>query len=247
MMIKLDNVSKIFDTDKNIKVIDDVSISIEKGEFVVLIGPSGCGKTTLLNMMAGYEAPSSGSIKMNEEKITGPSHTRAVLSQENTLYPWLNVSSNIAYGLKARGISKDIINKRTSSILKEVGLSDYAKHKTFEISGGMKQRVSLAQTLVNDPSVILLDEPFGALDSLTRNKMQRLLHNLWIEKSLTIFMITHDIDEALLLASKIYVMSNDADKTIKTFKPEFYKSENYERVNLETSFIDFKKEIIALI
>lgn len=246
-MIKVNHVKKEFKGNQKTLALQDVNISIEPHEFVVIIGPSGCGKTTLLNMIAGYDSPTEGEILMHGKKVTQPHHTRAVISQENTLYPWLNVSQNIAYGMKARGLDKHTIEQNTQRILEDVNLSDYAKHKTFEISGGMKQRVSLARTLINDPEVILLDEPLGALDTLTRRNMQNLIHDLWKDKNLTVLMITHDIEEALLLATKIYVMSKGPGKIINEYHPTFYQSENFDTVNLEQSFVNMKKEIMEQI
>lgn len=246
-MIKIKNVKKEYEGNQKTLALKNINIIIQPQEFVVLIGPSGCGKTTLLNMIAGYDTPSDGEILMHQKPIKGPNHTRAVISQENALYPWLNVSQNIAYGMKARKMDKAIIEENTQKILKDVHLSDYAKHKIFEISGGMKQRVSLAQTLINDPEVILLDEPLGALDTLTRRSMQSLIHDLWCDKKLTVFMITHDIEEALLLATKIYVMSSGPGTIINEYHPTFYKSENYDTVYLEKEFIEMKKEIMAQI
>ncbi len=243
-MIKIKNVKKEYKGERNTVALKDVNFEIKPHEFVVIIGPSGCGKTTLLNMIAGYDSPSEGEILMHDSPIKNPNHTRAVISQENALYPWLNVSQNIAYGMKARKIKKDIIEENTNKILKDVHLSDYAHHKTFEISGGMKQRVALARTLINDPEVILLDEPLGALDTLTRRSMQTLIHDLWRDKALTVFMITHDIEEALLLATKIYVMSSSPGTIINEYHPEFYKSENLETVILEKEFLEMKKEIM---
>lgn len=246
-MIKVNHVKKEFKGNQKTLALQDVNINIEPHEFVAIIGPSGCGKTTLLNMIAGYDSPTEGEILMHGKKVTQPHHTRAVISQENTLYPWLNVSQNIAYGMKARGLNKHTIEQNTQKILEDVNLSDYAKHKTFEISGGMKQRVSLARTLINDPEVILLDEPLGALDTLTRRNMQNLIHDLWKDKNLTVLMITHDIEEALLLATKIYVMSKGPGKIINEYHPTFYQSENFDTVNLEQSFVNMKKEIMEQI
>ena len=246
-MIEVKNVKKEFTGSQRTVALKDVNITINPQEFVVIIGPSGCGKTTLLNMIAGYETLSEGEILMHDTPITQPNHTRAVISQDNTLYPWLNVSQNIAYGMKARKMDKKQIEINTERILKDVHLSDYAKHKTFEISGGMKQRVSLARTLINDPEVILLDEPLGALDTLTRKNMQKLIHDLWCDKKLTVLMITHDIEEALMLATKIYVMSSSPGKIINEYHPKFYQSKNYDTVYLEQDFIAMKKEIMSQI
>lgn len=246
-MIEVKNLKKVYNGKNKTVALKDINFDIKEKEFVVVIGPSGCGKTTLLKMIAGYETPSEGNVLMHGHPISKPSHTRAVISQENALYPWLNVSQNIAYGMKARGVNKKQIEKNTKSILSDVHLSDFATHKIFEISGGMKQRVSLAQTLINDPEVILLDEPLGALDTLTRKNMQSLIHDLWKEKDLTILMITHDIEEALLLATKIYVMSSSPGQIIREYNPEFYLRDMDDKLHLDKEFIQMKQEIMELI
>lgn len=242
-MIKISNLNKRF-SDDGPNILQDVNFQVSEGEFVVLIGPSGCGKSTLLNLLAGYDELSSGELLMHGETIQGPSHKRAVISQVNTLYPWYNVEQNIAYGLKMRKQATDLITTRTEAILKDVQLEQYRKHKVFEISGGMKQRVSLARTLINDSELILMDEPLGALDSLTRTSMQKLIHDLWKDKGLTILMITHDIEEALLLADRVIVMSKVPGRIIAEFKPNFNHVATFDEVITSPEFMEMKLEIM---
>lgn len=244
-MIQIKEVSKSFD--KGTPVLDHIDFTVNRGDFVAIVGPSGCGKSTLLNMIAGYDFPTTGSIMMNNSIIKGPSYKRAVVSQDNTLFPWLNVEANISYGLKIRKQDKETIKIKTKSILEEVGLFDFRKHKIFELSGGMRQRVALARTLVNDSELILMDEPLGALDSLTRSVMQTLVHRLWLENNLTVLMITHDIDEALLLANKVLVFSDQPGRIIAEFQPEFYKNPSIEEVSLLNEFSELKYEIMKLL
>lgn len=243
-MIEIKNVNKVYKGKLETVALKDVNITIDQHEFVVIVGPSGCGKTTLLNMIAGYDHATSGEVLMYGKEITQPSFKRGVISQDCALYPWLDVTGNVDYGMKARNIDSKTIKSKTTQILKDVGLSEFSTHKTFELSGGMKQRVSLAQTLINDPEVILMDEPLGALDTLTRATMQKLIHSLWKEKALTILMITHDIEEALQLATKIYVMSSSPGTIIEAYHPTFYKQENQDLVLLDTSFIAMKQHIL---
>lgn len=244
-MIRIESVSKQYSDDK--EVLKGISFSIDKGDFVAVVGPSGCGKSTLLNMIAGYDTPTEGHVLMNGVSIEGPSYKRAVVSQDNTLFPWLNVERNIAYGLKIRGQNRATIQSKTSSILEDVGLLEYRHHKIFELSGGMRQRVALARTLINDSELILMDEPLGALDSLTRASMQSLVHQLWLEQSLTIMMITHDIEEALLLANKVIVLSDQPGSVIAEFYPDFYKNDNLDDLSVNEEFTSMKLEILQLL
>lgn len=245
-MIQIDNLYKKYDESGDY-IINDISFTVDKGEFVVLIGPSGCGKSTILNMVAGYSQPSSGVMLMNDRPILGPSYTRGVISQENTLLPWYNVQQNISYGLRMRNYHKKEIAERTEGILEDVDLTSYQHHKIYELSGGMKQRVALARTLVNDSELLLMDEPLGALDTLTRTSMQGLIRKLWFNKQLTVLMITHDIEEALLLATKIIVLSKRGGHIVSEFHPTFSASDDFERVSSSEAFQTMKFEIMKLL
>jgi len=205
----------------DLKVVDNFNLEMDHGEFVCILGPSGCGKSTILKTIAGYLNNYSGDVLMNGEKIEKPSKDRGVVFQAPTLYPWLSVYDNVAFGPKSLGKNKEEIDKIVTTFLDEVNLEGFEDTKTFELSGGMKQRVSLARTLANYPQVILMDEPFGALDALTRVTMQELIRKIWKKHNSTIFLITHDVDEALALATKIIVMGKRPTTIIKEYQVDF--------------------------
>jgi NitT/TauT family transport system ATP-binding protein len=188
-------------------VLDDVSLSAAPGAFVALVGPSGSGKTTLLRLIAGLEQPTQGEVWVNGRPIAGPDPSRALVFQEPTLFPWRTVWQNIALGLEARGrrVPKD--DPRVRAVLERVGLSAFATAYPLQLSGGMAQRAALARVLVNEPALLLLDEPLGQLDALTRLAMQRELLRLWDSDSFTALLVTHDVDEALVLADRVIVLS----------------------------------------
>lgn len=203
------------------EALKDINLDINRGEFVCVLGPSGCGKSTLLKIIAGFNKPSTGTRTMNGEPIRKPDWHRGVVFQSPTLYPWLNVFQNVEYGLKMRKIPKQERKEIVDKYLELVGLSDFAKQKPYELSGGMKQRASLARVLVNQPEMILMDEPFGALDALTRQNMQTLTRQIWTKTGNTIFLITHDVDEALCLGTSIIVMSERPGRILKKIEVDF--------------------------
>ncbi len=215
-----------------------------------MLGPSGCGKSTLLNILAGFMFPTSGEVYVKGEKVVGPSKDRGVVFQSPTLYPWLNVEENIEFGPKLQGISKEKREEIADRMLRSVSLTEFKSSKVYELSGGMKQRASLARVLANDPEIILMDEPFSALDALTRLKMQKLIRTIWHEEERTIFMITHDIDEALSLATKIIILTSlpgSVDEIIETtFTFEALKDEK-SRVHINEEYVKLKEHILDLI
>jgi NitT/TauT family transport system ATP-binding protein len=192
---------------ESLPVLQDVSLRAAPGEFVALLGPSGCGKSTLLRLVAGLDAPRRGRIVVNGAVITGPDPSRVVVFQDPTLFPWRTVWHNAALGLEARGTLKRD-RDRVDEALELVGLDRFARAYPHQLSGGMAQRASLARALVNDPSLLILDEPLGKLDSLTRLAMQGELVRLWQRKGFTVLMVTHDVEEALLLAGRVIVFSD---------------------------------------
>lgn len=208
MTVVFNEVSLKFNT-KNNYVVKDINLQIEKGEFVCLLGPSGCGKSSLLSMLAGFNQPSSGEILVNDELVKRPDLNRTLVFQEYALFPWLNVIQNVAFGLKNIIDSRDERYLLASRYLKMVGLLNNARDQISELSGGMKQRVAIARALAVKPELLLMDEPFGALDDKTRQDMQELLIEIWQDLKPSILFVTHSIDEALLLADRIIVMDKN--------------------------------------
>jgi len=188
-----------------IDAVHEVSLHIEPGEFVTLIGPSGCGKSTLLNMVAGFMMPTSGSVMLDGKKIKGPGADRGVVFQQYSLFPWLTVRKNVEFGMRMKGLSDREPAART--LLGLAGLLAFADHYPDQLSGGMKQRVGIVRALATSPQVLLMDEPFGALDSQTRIVMQQILTNMWQKFRISVLFITHDIDEAIFLSDRVYVMT----------------------------------------
>ena len=188
-------------------VLNRVNLCVRSGQLACILGPSGCGKSTLLNIIAGFERPTSGCVLVNNRKIDGPGSDRGVVFQEDALFPWLSVRQNIGYGLVRAGRSQKEIREKVCRFIQLVGLEGYSEFYQDQLSGGMKQRVALARVLVNEPDALLMDEPFAALDAMARASMQSLLLDVWGTLPQTILFITHDVDEALILSDRIYVMT----------------------------------------
>ncbi|MXN50948.1 ATP-binding cassette domain-containing protein [Shinella sp. AETb1-6] len=206
--LDIEGVTHRYDLDgRDLQVLDNVSIVIEPGEFVALLGPSGCGKSTLLRLAAGLETPTTGRVLEDGRPIIAPDPDRLLVFQDATLFPWRTVRDNVAIGLEARGLIREL-EYRIDEVLKLVKLEGFADVYPHQLSGGMAQRAALARALVNDPKLLLLDEPFGKLDSLTRLKMQNELLELWKSAGFTALLVTHDVEEALLLADRVIVLSD---------------------------------------
>jgi NitT/TauT family transport system ATP-binding protein len=217
--IAIRNVSRIFysPSGERIEAIKDINLEVEDafsaagrdiGEFRVLLGPSGCGKSTLLRMIAGLDKPTSGEVQVNGVPVTGPSKDRGMVFQKYTSFPWLSVRENVEYGMRINHVPDAQRKETADHLLKEVGLTEFADVYPDTLSGGMQQRVAIARTLALRPSVILMDEPFGALDAQTRSDMQQLLLKIWDETACTILFVTHDVEEAVYLADRIFIMSS---------------------------------------
>ena len=201
--------------------VQDVSLSIAPGEFVCVLGPSGCGKSTLLGALAGHWTPSRGSIHVDGAPVAGPHPDRGLVFQQHALFPWKKVLDNVAFGLKMQGVGRRERRERARELLGLVGLAGFEDRYPVQLSGGMQQRVEIARVLINHPRVMLMDEPFGALDAQTRLKMQELLLDVWARVNTTIVFITHDIDEALFLADRILVMSPRPGRIIDEIRLDF--------------------------
>ncbi|MCE1272856.1 MAG: ATP-binding cassette domain-containing protein [Acinetobacter sp.] len=232
---------------QTVPVLQDINLKIEEGTLTVILGESGCGKTTLLNILAGFQKPSSGQIKLDHEVVTAPDARRAVVFQDHALLPWLNVSENIGFALQLKGLKEQEIQQQVDAILKIVGLSHVAKANIWELSGGMKQRVGIARALISHAAFILLDEPFAALDAFTRETMQQLVLDLWIEQNKSFFLITHDIEEALLLSNQLVLMTARPGKIVETLKLDFaerYKQgESIRAIKSDPKFIQLREQL----
>ncbi|ELW9268731.1 ATP-binding cassette domain-containing protein [Acinetobacter baumannii] len=228
-------------------VLQDINLTIEEGSLTVILGESGCGKTTLLNILAGFQKPSSGDVLVNHEVVTGPDVTRAVVFQDHALLPWLNVADNVGFALQLKGLKRAEIEKQVSAILKIVGLSHVEKANIWELSGGMKQRVGIARALISHAPFILLDEPFAALDAFTRENMQQLVLDLWIQQNKSFFLITHDIEEALLLSNQLVLMTAHPGKIVETlhldFANRYRQGESIRSIKSDSQFIQLREQL----
>lgn len=191
-----------------VEALQPIDLSIQSGEFVALIGPSGCGKSTLLDIVAGFHKPTAGSVWVNDKKVTKPDIDRGMVFQQYALFPWLSVRDNIAFGLREMGVERERREAIANQHLEMVGLSEFGDAKPASLSGGMKQRVALARAFATDPATILMDEPFGALDALTRSFLQQELLKIWRKSGKTVLLVTHSVQEALFLATRVIVMTS---------------------------------------
>ena len=218
-ILDMTGVSKVFPLNgRPIHALKDVNLQIQKGEFVCLIGASGCGKSTLLRIMGGFETVSSGSARMYHSPIQEPGPERGMVFQDYGLFPWLTVRQNIAFGPKQRGLPEARLREIADHFINMVGLGKFADHFPSQLSGGMKQRVSIARALANDCEVLLMDEPFGALDALTREVLQQELLDIWAKTRLTVIFVTHAVEEAVLLADRVVVMTAGPGRVEKDYR-----------------------------
>jgi NitT/TauT family transport system ATP-binding protein/sulfonate transport system ATP-binding protein len=238
-ILDIDNVSKVYNLNGHpINALKDVNLQIKKGEFICLIGASGCGKSTLLRIMGGFETVSTGTAKMYHTAITEPSSERGMVFQDYGLFPWLTVRQNIGFGPKQQGLPEAKLKELTDHYLNMVGLTKFANHFPSQLSGGMKQRVSIARVLANDCEVLLMDEPFGALDALTREVLQKELLDIWEKTKLTVIFVTHAVEEAVLLADRVVVMTAgpgrvERDYRIPLERPRCITSPEFNQVRQE--------------
>ena len=233
-----------------VEALKDVSFTLKEGELLSVLGPSGCGKTTLLNMVAGFINPTGGSVALGDKTIEGPGVERGMVFQQGALFEWLPVTKNVDFGLRMKKMDETEAEALVLKWLDIVGLQGFGDTPTYQLSGGMQQRVALARCLVNDPDVILMDEPLGALDALTREKMQSLILELWKETGKTIMIITHSVEEALLLGERLFVMAPRPGRIHKEYQLPFAElglSESLREIKKLPDFNSVREEILTMI
>lgn len=211
MLLVIQGLNKHFDNSDK-ATLNEIDLEIESGEFVCIVGASGCGKSTLLNLVAGLEKPTGGKILLDGKEVTGPGADRTVMFQEHGLFPWLNVIENVKFGMKLAGVPKDEQEQKAMHYLKMVHLEDYKDYPIHQISGGMRQRTALARALTMDSKVLLMDEPFSALDKQTSNRLREELQRIWMETKKTILFITHSVEEAVYLGDRVVALSPDTGR-----------------------------------
>ena len=241
-VLKLDNVSKSFakiETDDVTHALSSVTTTMESGEFISMVGPSGCGKSTILRLVAGLIQPTTGSLTLNGKPIEGPGPDRGMMFQKATLFPWLTVYDNIAFSLKMQGKLKGNEDK-VEEMIKTIGLQDFREDYPGQLSGGMAQRVALVRSLINEPPVLLLDEPLGALDAFTRMNMQDEILRIWQKKQQLAIMVTHDVDEAIYMGTRVLVMDSHPGRIVSDLKIE----QPYPRDRSSREFVEYRNEIL---
>ncbi|MGC7870231.1 ABC transporter ATP-binding protein [Desulfosporosinus sp. SYSU MS00001] len=243
----IDQVGKVFSTKGGEMVaLDRTSFKVKEGEFITILGPSGCGKSTILRIVAGLEEPSSGKVYLDGHEVKGPGSDRGMVFQSYTLYPWLTVEDNITFGLRLKGTSRKQCKEVAQHYLELIGLSGFEKHYPIQLSGGMKQRVAIARALANDPEILLMDEPFGALDAQTRSIMQEILLKVWEESKKTILFITHDVEESIFLADSVYVMTARPGRLKENIPVNLPRPRDY-NIKSSSEFLNLKTQLLDLI
>jgi NitT/TauT family transport system ATP-binding protein len=244
--LEVENISKVYPGKGKqlLTVLKDINIKIFPREFICLVGTSGCGKSTLLNIVAGLLPPSTGEVLVDGQSVTGrPGSDRGMVFQGYTLYPWLTVAQNVAFGLQFQNMTKTDKRDQVNYFLNVVGLENFASNYPKQLSGGMKQRVAIARALANEPAVLLMDEPFGALDAQTKEQMQEFLLELWEKTHVTVLMITHDVEEAIYLSQRIYVLGAGQVKgDISIGLPEHRELD----IKLTPEFVDIKRQVLSV-
>lgn len=244
--LKLDDVAYSYTGRRNDKpILQGVSLDVHAGEFVSIMGPSGCGKSTLLNIVAGFEEPSAGTVTNAGKLVDRPGPDRGFVFQKPALYPWMTVRQNTEFGPRARKVSRDV-RQRAEAMLAEVGLAGYEDYKTYELSGGMQHRVAIARTLVNEPQILLMDEPFAALDAQTRTEMQALVLDIRRRHNSTVLFVTHDIEEGLLLSDRVVILGHRPARVVEIIDVDLERPRTYDTV-ATPAFIDLRLKARNLI
>jgi taurine transport system ATP-binding protein len=250
--LSIQNISMRFDLPSGVSVqaLQNVSLDIEQGEILSVLGPSGCGKTTLLNIIAGFLAPTEGQVTLDGNVVHGPGPERGMVFQQGALFEWMSVRENVDFGPRMKGMPKAERREISDHLLDVVGLAEFKEKAVYELSGGMQQRVALARCLANDPEVILMDEPLGALDALTREKMQGLVLKLWKETGKTVVLITHSVEEALLLGERLVVMAPRPGRIFREYRLPFADrgvGADLRDVKKSEGFAEKREEILSMI
>ncbi len=237
--------------DGPVHALDAIDLAFGAGDFVCIVGPSGCGKTTLLQTLAGFITPTSGSVTLAGQTILGPGPDRGVVFQQPALFPWMSVAQNAEFGPMVRGIDGPTRRERVENFLRLVGLWDFRNRYPYQLSGGMQQRLAIVRALVNDPKVLLMDEPFGALDALTREKMQEELHAVWRRTRMTVVFITHSVEEAVYLGTEVVVMSPRPGRIVERLKVGFSRAtgarDSIRAIKASPEFVATREQILGLI
>ena len=242
--ILVDSVSKRYESERqSVQALSGVQFTVETGEFVCLVGPSGCGKTTLLRAIAGLEAPTEGAVVIDGEAVEGPGTNRGMVFQEYGLFPWLTVQENVCFGLERQGMGRERCDNRCYEMLDLVGLDGFADAYPKELSGGMKQRVAVARALAVDPDILLMDEPFGSVDAQTRERLHAELLDIWQETGKTTLFVTHEVDEAVLLADRVLVMSAESGRMKEIVTVDLPRP----RSRTDDVFVEYTERIRTLI
>jgi NitT/TauT family transport system ATP-binding protein len=245
--IQARDISMVFQTrEREVVAIDNVTVEIPDAEFACIVGASGCGKSTLLNILAGLIEPTAGTVEVDGRPVVGPAADRGMVFQRYTLFPWLKVRDNIEFGPKLKGVSKQERREISDRLLEEMGLAEFGNQYPRELSGGMQQRVAIARALANEPKVLLMDEPFGALDALTRASAQRFLTGIWEQHRRTIVFVTHDIDEAIFLGDRIFVMSPRPGRLQEIVEVDIPRPRSLDDIGTPR-FAELKHHVLSLI
>jgi len=254
MGLTIENVSVVYpasDGRPPVAALSKIDLSIDDAEFVVALGASGCGKSTLLNLIAGFLSPTSGALTLDGSRVAGPGADRAVVFQKHALLPWLNVLDNVAFGLQLQGIGKEKRYQMANKFVGLLGLEGFQNAPVYKLSGGMQQRVGIARALTCDPKILLMDEPLGALDALTREKAQELILNIWNDTHKSIFLITHSVEEALFMGTKLVVMSPRPGRITHVFdlpfSRQFLGGAPARQVKASPEFIKLREDVLKII